>query len=97
MQTSSISRENIFIAIKTYDENHSTRVPKIIKTWTKYAKNFGFFTNKADVMLTHSIVVPDTSEGHCDKTYAILEYAQRIMSKNKIYWLVITDDDTLIR
>ncbi|KAF7989918.1 hypothetical protein HCN44_008592 [Aphidius gifuensis] len=94
--SSSISRENIFIAIKTYDKNHSTRVPKIIKTWTKYAKNFGFFTNKADVMLPHSIVVPDTSEGHCDKTYAILEYAQKIMSKNKIYWLVITDDDTLI-
>lgn len=42
-------------------------------------------------------MVPNTTEGHCAKTYALLEHAHQVMLDKNIKWLVITDDDTIMR
>lgn len=47
---------------------------------------------------TISLGVPNTERGHCGKTLAILGYAatQYIVDPS-IKWLVIADDDTILR
>lgn len=50
-----------------------------------------------DRSLPHVIVVPDTKEGHCEKTYAILKHANNLLKKKGFNWLIVTDDDTILR
>ncbi|XP_011506011.1 PREDICTED: beta-1,3-glucosyltransferase [Ceratosolen solmsi marchali] len=90
------SPQNAYIAVKTCAKYHVERVSILRKTWTKYADNIGFFTDKLDGNLTNGIVVPNTSQGHCAKTYAILKHVAPILEENSLDWLVITDDDTIL-
>lgn len=53
--------------------------------------------NILDPSLNESIQVPNTEHGHCEKTFAILKYVEPILLRDKIDWLVITDDDTILR
>jgi UDP-glucose:O-linked fucose beta-1,3-glucosyltransferase len=50
-----------------------------------------------DRNLREAYVVPNTTEGHCAKTFAILQEADKILTKNDFNWLVISDDDTIFR
>ncbi|CAG5088999.1 3-glucosyltransferase (Mus musculus) [Cotesia congregata] len=93
--TNSISQDDIYVAVKTYDKNHQDRVPIIMKTWLKNVKNFGLYSNVEDKSLPNVHVVPDTKEGHCKKTYAILKHANYVLKKNNFNWLVVADDDTI--
>ncbi|KAK0094051.1 hypothetical protein PV326_011937 [Microctonus aethiopoides] len=43
--TNSVSRGKIYVAVKTYDANHQSRIPIISKTWLKHVKNYGLFSN----------------------------------------------------
>jgi hypothetical protein len=38
----------------------------------------------------------NTATGHCRKTQAILKYFKNNYKTNDWFWLVITDDDTLL-
>lgn len=39
--------------------------------------------------------MPNTTQGHCAKTYALLKKTNDILQKKKLDWLIISDDDTL--
>lgn len=50
-----------------------------------------------DEHLWDAHVVPNTDQGHCAKTFAILEQVAPILDQNNLDWLIITDDDTILR
>ncbi|XP_063972602.1 beta-1,3-glucosyltransferase [Diachasmimorpha longicaudata] len=91
-----MSLENILFAVKTYDENHSKRVPILMKTWLGRTVHYALFSNAKDEKLKNIVVVSHTTQGHCAKTYGLLQRAEKIMTKKKIKWLVVTDDDTIL-
>ncbi|KAF7644256.1 hypothetical protein LDENG_00225130 [Lucifuga dentata] len=91
-----LSKEDIFVAVKTCQKFHSERVPVIKATWEKDAEILEYYSDVADLSIpTISLGVPNTERGHCGKTFAILK---RFLSKSvpKADWLLIVDDDTLI-
>ncbi|XP_024944154.1 beta-1,3-glucosyltransferase isoform X2 [Cephus cinctus] len=94
--TNPVPREKVFIAVKTCSKYHLERIPIIKQTWGKYASNIGYFTDKTDKNLPDAYVVPNTEQGHCAKTFAILEIAHKLMQKQSLDWLIITDDDTIL-
>lgn len=47
---------------------------------------------------TISLGIPNTERGHCGKTLAILRYAASQYKMNATFkWLIIADDDTILR
>ncbi|XP_058886444.1 beta-1,3-glucosyltransferase-like isoform X2 [Acipenser ruthenus] len=92
-----VDKKDIFIAVKTCRKFHKERIPVVKKTWQKHAALIEYYSDHADATIpTINLGVPNTERGHCGKTFAILE---RFLSEAipKTNWLVIVDDDTLIR
>ncbi|CAG09004.1 unnamed protein product [Tetraodon nigroviridis] len=92
-----VKQEHLFVAVKTCKKFHGERVPVIKKTWEKDALFLEYYSDHADPSIpTIDIGVPNTERGHCGKTFAIL---QQFLSGSapKTQWLVVVDDDTLIR
>lgn len=51
-----------------------------------------------DAIPTTVLDVPNTERGHCLKTITILKYlSKKLLSNNSVKWIVLTDDDTLLR
>ncbi|TKC34608.1 hypothetical protein EI555_012246, partial [Monodon monoceros] len=72
-------------------------IPIVKQTWAGQAGHIEYYSDYADSSVpTVDLGIPNTERGHCGKTFAILE---RFLnhSYDKIAWLVIVDDDTLIR
>ncbi|OWK00856.1 hypothetical protein Celaphus_00016600 [Cervus elaphus hippelaphus] len=72
-------------------------VPIVKQTWAGQAGHLEYYSDYADSSIpTVDLGIPNTDRGHCGKTFAILE---RFLNHthDKIPWLVIVDDDTLIR
>ncbi|XP_072751462.1 beta-1,3-glucosyltransferase [Anoplolepis gracilipes] len=93
--SSSVSSKNVYFAVKTCAKYHVNRIPIIKNTWAKYAINIGYFSDTADKNLQEAYIVPNTTEGHCAKTYSILQAANSMIEKYKYDWLIIGDDDTI--
>ncbi|KAG5326723.1 B3GLT glucosyltransferase, partial [Acromyrmex heyeri] len=93
--SSSVTPENIYFAVKTCAKFHLDRIPVIKKSWAKYDLNIGYFSDAADKNLREAYIVPNTTEGHCAKTYAILQEASKILKRRNFDWLAIVDDDTI--
>lgn len=91
----SVPIENIYVAVKTCSKFHTERITVIKKTWAKYAVNIGFYSDKSDESLPEAIITPNTERGHCAKTFSILIHSHKILTRKKLDWLVITDDDTI--
>ncbi|XP_037324237.2 beta-1,3-glucosyltransferase isoform X2 [Pungitius pungitius] len=94
---SPVSRKEVFVAVKTCKKFHSERVPVVKATWEKDAGFIEYYSDVADASIpTVSVGVPNTERGHCGKTFAILK---RFLSKAvpQTDWLLVVDDDTLIR
>ncbi|XP_050986065.1 beta 3-glucosyltransferase a isoform X3 [Labeo rohita] len=92
-----VKSDNIFVAVKTCKKFHSDRVPVVKKTWGKQTSLLEYYSDYADPSIpTVDLGVPNTERGHCGKTFAIL---RRFLSSHvpKTDWLLIVDDDTLIR
>ncbi|XP_067306564.1 beta 3-glucosyltransferase a isoform X2 [Pseudorasbora parva] len=92
-----VRTENIFVAVKTCKKFHSDRVPVVKKTWSKQAALLEYYSDYADPSIpTINLGVPNTERGHCGKTFAIL---RRFLSSHvpNTDWLLVVDDDTLIR
>ncbi|XP_066555815.1 beta 3-glucosyltransferase a isoform X2 [Amia ocellicauda] len=92
-----VRKEDIFIAVKTCKKFHKERVPVVKKTWEKHAALIEYYSDLTDASIpTIDLGVPNTERGHCGKTFAILErfVSDAVPQTN---WLVIVDDDTLIR
>ncbi|XP_061596751.1 beta-1,3-glucosyltransferase-like isoform X2 [Cololabis saira] len=91
-----VSKNDVFVAVKTCHKFHSERVPVVKATWEKDASFIEYYSDVTDASIpTIDLGVPNTVRGHCGKTFAIL---RRFVSKTvpKTDWLLIVDDDTLI-
>ncbi|XP_037747943.1 beta-1,3-glucosyltransferase isoform X6 [Chelonia mydas] len=92
-----VKKEDIFVAVKTCRKFHRDRIPIVKQTWEGEAAIVEYYSDYAETSIpTIDLGVPNTERGHCGKTFAILE---RFLnhSSSKTPWLVIVDDDTLIR
>ncbi|KAL8190930.1 UNVERIFIED_CONTAM: Beta-1,3-glucosyltransferase [Gekko kuhli] len=72
-------------------------VPIVKQTWEAEADLIEYYSDYTESSIpTVDLGVPNTERGHCGKTFAILE---RFLNLNPSTtpWLVIVDDDTLIR
>ncbi|XP_026225801.1 beta 3-glucosyltransferase b isoform X1 [Anabas testudineus] len=91
-----VSKEDIFVAVKTCQRFHTERVPVVKATWEKDAGYLEYYSDVSDASIpTVSLGVANTDRGHCGKTFAILK---QFLSKTapEADWLLIVDDDTLI-
>ncbi|XP_047462135.1 beta-1,3-glucosyltransferase [Mugil cephalus] len=91
-----VSKNDVFVAVKTCQKFHSERIPIVKATWEKDAGFLEYYSDTTDPSIpTISLGLPNTERGHCGKTFAIL---RRFMSGAvpKTDWLLIVDDDTLI-
>ncbi|KAK7925391.1 hypothetical protein WMY93_007701 [Mugilogobius chulae] len=92
-----VPKKDLFVAVKTCQKFHSDRVPVVKKTWERDAELLEYYSDVRDESIpTISLGVPNTVRGHCGKTFAIMK---RFLSDAvpKTDWLLIVDDDTLIR
>ncbi|ETE69233.1 Beta-1,3-glucosyltransferase, partial [Ophiophagus hannah] len=92
-----VKKTDIFIAVKTCRKFHGDRIPIVKQTWEGEATFIEYYSDYAESSIpTVDIGIPNTERGHCGKTFAILE---RFLNHSpaKMPWLVIVDDDTLIR
>uniref|UniRef100_A0A8B9H058 Beta 3-glucosyltransferase b n=1 Tax=Astyanax mexicanus TaxID=7994 RepID=A0A8B9H058_ASTMX len=92
-----VKKEELFVAVKTCQKFHRDRVPVVKKTWAKDAALLEYYSDAADPAIpTVDLRVPNTGRGHCAKTFSIL---RRFASGGvtRAPWLLIVDDDTLIR
>ncbi|XP_046598017.1 beta-1,3-glucosyltransferase isoform X1 [Neodiprion lecontei] len=92
----SIPIQKVYVAVKTCSKFHVQRISVIKRTWAKHAANIGYYSDKADDNIPEAIVTPNTTQGHCAKTYSILKHSNEILTSKKLDWLVITDDDTIL-
>eukprot|EP00058_Branchiostoma_floridae_P020281 XP_002605771.1 hypothetical protein BRAFLDRAFT_121883 [Branchiostoma floridae] len=93
-----VPEETVFFAVKTCEKYHKDRVPVVKKTWGKHARHITYYSDKEDSTIpTVTTGVPNTERGHCGKVYAILKEFHSKESLKKMDWLVIADDDTLLR
>lgn len=92
-----VKKEDVFVAVKTCKKFHGDRIPVVKQTWERQAALIEYYSDYAESSIpTVDLGVPNTERGHCGKTFAILERFLNY-SHDKIPWLVIVDDDTLIR
>ncbi|KAM6179025.1 beta-1,3-glucosyltransferase [Rhynchocyon petersi] len=91
-----VKKEDIFVAVKTCKKFHGDRIPVVKQTWAAQAGLLEYYSDHADSSIpTVDLGVPNTDRGHCGKTFAILgRFLNR--SRDRVPWLVIVDDDTLI-
>lgn len=89
---------NIYFAVKTCTKFHNDRVPIVKKTWGNHTPIIKFFSDKEDKSIpTIDLGVPNSENGHCMKTVAIIKYISKEIEINaNIQWIVIADDDTIL-
>lgn len=94
-----IDIESVYFAVKTCKKFHQARVANVVqRTWGQETKNIGYFSESDDPSIpTIPLQIEITDRGHCKKTFAIIDYFNSFNRKtNKLKWLVIADDDTLL-
>ncbi|XP_025911762.1 beta-1,3-glucosyltransferase isoform X2 [Apteryx mantelli] len=92
-----VKKEDVFVAVKTCRKFHGDRIPIVKQTWEREAALIEYYSDYAEISIpTIDLGVPNTDRGHCGKTFAILERFLN-QSSSRTPWLVIVDDDTLIR
>lgn len=94
-----VPKKNVYFAVKTYHKFHKDRLNVLKQTWAKHAGHVKYFSDKEDETIpTISLGVPNTEYGHCKKTFEILKYVVReIKSSTEVEWIVLVDDDTILR
>lgn len=74
-------------------------VPLVKATWAKDAEQVVFFSDVEDADIpTVTVGVSNVKRGHCAKTMAILKHVlSNGLLDTRTRWLVVADDDTLLR
>ncbi|KAK6184234.1 hypothetical protein SNE40_006744 [Patella caerulea] len=94
---SPVSRNDIYVAVKTCEKFHKDRIPIVKATWGKENIDIEYFSETEDSLIpTIDLGIPNTERGHCGKTLAIMK---RFVEEEKLsskQWLLIADDDTII-
>ncbi|KAK6967804.1 beta-1 3-glucosyltransferase [Biomphalaria glabrata] len=92
-----IKEEDLFVAVKTCEKFHNTRIPIVKATWGKETKYIEYFSEIEDRSIpTTKLDVPNTERGHCSKTMAIIKRIIESQNLSSIPWVLIADDDTII-
>lgn len=66
--------------------------------YENYIFIFSCFCISDESIPTTVLKVPNTERGHCGKTLGILHHVAELIKNNqKISWVIITDDDTILR
>ncbi len=93
-----VEADDIFIGVKTCEKFHKDRVPFVLKTIGKDAKHIVYYSDKEDDSIpTEYIGVANTESGHCTKLYNIIKKAHETEAYKSKPWVVIIDDDTIMR
>ncbi|KAJ8967510.1 hypothetical protein NQ314_002825 [Rhamnusium bicolor] len=94
-----VPKTSLYFAVKTCKKFHKDRVPVIKKTWSKHLTRVTFFSDVEDDSIpTVNLGIQNTDQGHCAKTLGILGYvAKEIQNDTNIRWIIIADDDTILR
>lgn len=92
-------KESIYFAVKTCEKFHEERLIVLKQTWAKHASRIKYFSDKEDKTIpTIFLGVPNTEYGHCKKSFEILKYiASDIKDSPEIKWIILADDDTILR
>ncbi|KAH8405112.1 hypothetical protein KR222_001715 [Zaprionus bogoriensis] len=93
------SGAHIYFAIKTCAKFHKERIPIIERTWAPDAIQRKYYSDVADAAIpTISTGIPNVASGHCAKTLSILQLSLKDIDElAHIRWLMLVDDDTLLR
>lgn len=95
--------QSVLFAVKTCTKYHSDRVPIIQQTWAADVPHVRFYSDSADPRIpTIDTGVPNTETGHCDKLLAIFRAIAAELRRDgrldqRIAWVVLADDDTLLK
>ncbi|KAK3751778.1 hypothetical protein QZH41_013237, partial [Actinostola sp. cb2023] len=93
-----LSMDDIFFAVKTTKKFHQTRVPYVQKTLGQHARHLVYYSETEDPSIpTENIGVPNTDMGHCAKLQAIIERSEKDKRFADTAWVVVIDDDTIMR
>ncbi|KFD53655.1 hypothetical protein M514_05571 [Trichuris suis] len=91
--------KDVIFAVRTWHQNHNTRVKILKDTWAKGEElRLFFFSDVEDPSIpTIKLKTENTKVGHCAKTMEILSFFERYArEKSAFTWLVLSDDDTLL-
>ncbi|XP_030750595.1 beta-1,3-glucosyltransferase isoform X2 [Sitophilus oryzae] len=89
---------SIFFAVKTCQKFHVDRIKAVKKTWGQFASKIMYFSDVEDASVpTVSLGVKNTDHGHCEKTMSILKFVEDMLQESQFTWLVLVDDDTVLR
>ncbi|CAD6186921.1 unnamed protein product [Caenorhabditis auriculariae] len=95
-----VESSNVHFMVKTYSGFHRSRLVVIKRTWARDLPSVEFCSDTVDRYVpTIDMGVNNTKQGHCGKTWAMLQRFAELKAENKlkdILWLVIADDDTLL-
>ena len=73
-------------------------VPVVQKTVALHAKNIVYYSDVVDKTIpTEYADVQNTERGHCQKLYNILNKFLTNKKWRKVPWLVVIDDDTIMK
>jgi UDP-glucose:O-linked fucose beta-1,3-glucosyltransferase len=102
LQDNAISLDKVLFAVKTCGKYHKERIPLILKTWGRFTIHLRIFSDTFDASIpTIPTGVVNTEHGHCEKSLKILRLVLDEIKRNStlqsIEWIVLTDDDTLLR
>jgi UDP-glucose:O-linked fucose beta-1,3-glucosyltransferase len=102
LQGNPVNFDKILFAVKTCAKFHNERLPVILKTWAQYALHLRLFSDVEDSSIpTVATGVQNTESGHCEKSMRILKMVVDEISRNhtlkNIEWVVLADDDTILR
>lgn len=99
-----ISLDKVLFAVKTCKKYHKERLPVILQTWARFTFHLRLFSDVGthdDAFSTIQTGVVNTDHGHCEKSMKILRLVLSEIAKNStlkgIEWVILADDDTLLR
>lgn len=102
LQGNPISHDKVLFAVKTCEKYHKERLPIILRTWAQFTIHLRIFSDVEDEAIpTISTKIPNTERGHCEKSLQILRLVLDEITRNStlksVEWIVMADDDTILR
>lgn len=102
LQGNAISLDKVLFAVKTCGKYHKERLPVILRTYARFTFHLRIFSDiHDDAIPTIPTGVVNTEHGHCEKSMKILRLILNEIARNStlkgIEWVILADDDTLLR
>jgi hypothetical protein len=102
LQGNPISLDKVLFAVKTCGKYHKERMPFLLRTWARLTIHLRVFSDVLDDAIpTIPTGVANAERGHCEKSLRILRMVldeiQRNSTLKRVEFVVLADDDTLLR